>query len=130
MAKKKIEYKLYSYGEYAKWDRESRTIPKLLNISDVVFAETGTEFGYVLKIKKAKGKQIDYRIDHPDFKDENGKITPPFSGQVIINSNDYEFFLGDSVWDPPEDKMGIWTLTTKIDGELIIKKKLRIEPKK
>lgn len=120
---------MYSYGEYAEWDRSSRSIPKLRAISTEIEAVEGTEFGYVLRIKKAKGKRIDFRIDHPAFKDETGKVMPPFTGQVIINSNSYEFFLGDCIWSPIEDKMGKWTMTTKIDGEIVASKTLRLKPK-
>jgi hypothetical protein len=126
MPKRKIEVELYSYGEYDRWDRESREIPKLLDITDVIKAEIGTEFGYVLHIRKAKGKRIDFRIDHPPFKDEDGKVRPPFTGQVFINSNQYEFFLGDCVWEPLEDKLGIWTMTTQIDGEIVAQKSIRL----
>ena len=129
MAKKKFEFELYSYGEYAEWNRESKSIPKLLAITDVIKAETGTEFGYVLRIKKAKGKRIDFRIEHPPFKDEHGKVMPPFTGQIYINRNNYEFFLGDAIWDPPHDKMGTWTLITKIDDVVLVQKSLRIIPK-
>jgi hypothetical protein len=129
MAKRKTEVEMYSYGEYSPWNRESKEIPKLLKITDVVEAETGSEFGYVLRIKKAKGKRIDFRIDHPPFKDSEGKVMPPFTGQVIINSNNYEFFLGDCIWDPASDKMGIWTMTTKIDGKVVAQKSLHIIPK-
>ncbi len=119
---------MYSYGEYAPWNRESKDIPKLLNIAEVIEAETGTEFGYVLRIKKAKGKRIDFRIDHPAFKDESGKVMPPFTGHVTINSNNYEFFLGDCIWEPPHDKMGVWTMTTKIDDKIVAQKSLRLVP--
>jgi hypothetical protein len=71
----------------------------------VIKSDIGTEFGYVLHINKAKGKRIDFRIDHPPFKGEDGKVRPPFTGQVFINSNQYEFFLGDCVWEPLEDKL-------------------------
>lgn len=130
MAKKKIEVELYSYGEYAQWDRSSRSIPKLLDITETIESAEGTEFGYVLKIRKAKGKRIDFRIDHPPFRDKEGKVEPPFIGQVIINSNYYEFFLGDCVWAPAEDKMGKWTMTTKIDGEIVAKKSLVLKARK
>ncbi|MCF8361943.1 MAG: DUF3859 domain-containing protein [Prolixibacteraceae bacterium] len=126
MPKRKIEVEIYSYGEYDRWDRESREIPKLLDITDVIKADIGTEFGYVLHIRKAKGKRVDFRIDHPPFKDEDGRVRPPFTGQVFINSNQYEFFLGDCVWEPLEDKLGVWTMTTKIDGEVVAKKSLRL----
>jgi hypothetical protein len=106
MAKKKFDVELYSYGEYAEWDRKSKAIPKLLHISNTIQATTGTEFGYVLRIKKAKGKRIDFRIDHPPFKDETGKVMPPFTGEVFINSNDYWFFLGDCVWETAPQQNG------------------------
>lgn len=129
MAKKKFDVEMYSYGEYTAWDRNSKSIPKLLDITHEIEAEEGTEFGYVLRIKKAKGKRIDYRIDHPAFKDESGKVMPPFTGQVIINSNSYEFFLGDCIWAPIDDKMGNWTMTTKIDGEIVAQKTIRMKRK-
>lgn len=126
MPKRKFEVELYSYGEYERWDKESRDIPRLLDITDVIEADIGTEFGYVLHIKKAKGKRIDFCIDHPPFKDETSKVRPPFTGEVFINSNQYEFFLGDYVWEPLEDKLGIWTMTTKIEGEVVAKKSIRL----
>lgn len=126
MAKKKFEVEMYSFGEYSEWERNSKSIPKLLDITDVIKADVGTEFGYVLKIKKGKGKRIDFRIDHPAFKGDDGKVMPPFTGQVIINSNYYEFFLGDCVWAPASDKMGVWTMTTKIDGQLVAQKSIRL----
>lgn len=129
MAKKKFEVEMYSYGEYAEWNRESKAIPKLKNITNEIEAEVGTEFGYVLRIKKAKGKRIDFRIDHPSFKGDDGKVMASFTGQMIINSNYYEFFLGDCVWEPAEDKMGVWTMTTKIDGEIVATKSIRLKLK-
>jgi hypothetical protein len=126
MAKKKFEVDLYSYGEYSIWDNKSKNIPKLLAITDIIKAAAGTEFGYVLRIKKAKGKIIRYRIDHPPFKDKNGQVEPPFSGEVRITSNDYHFFLGDSVWEPIETKLGNWTLTSYIDEALLMQKTLRL----
>lgn len=129
MAKKVFEVEMYSYGQYAPWDRTSKAIPKLLAISNEILAEDGTEFGYVLRIKKAKGKRIDFRIDHPPFKDDHGKVVPPFTGQVFINSNSYEFFLGDCIWAPVDDKMGKWTMTTKIENEIVAIKALFLKMK-
>jgi hypothetical protein len=126
MVKKKIEVKMYSYGEYSQWDRQSKLIPRLLDITDVIEAELGTEFGYVLRIKGAKGKKIDFCIDHPSFCDDKGEVMPSFTGEVIINSNDYEFFLGDCIWAPIGDKMGTWVMTTKIEGCVFAKKALKL----
>lgn len=122
MAKKKMLWELYSYGEYSSWERTSKELPRLLKITDKVQIRPDVEFGYVLKIKGAKGKQVEFRIEHPPFKNHNGETEPPFEGIYYINSNDYEFFLGDTVWEPYEDKAGEWRLITKMDGKVIADK--------
>ncbi len=122
MAKKKISWELYSYGEYSNWERTSRKLPKLLKITDKVQIRPDVEFGYVLKIKGAKGKKVNFRIEHPPFKNSEGRPEPPFEGEYFINSNDYEFFLGDTVWEPFEDKAGEWRLQTMMDGKVLAEK--------
>jgi len=126
MAKKKITWELYSYGEYSNWERTSKKLPKLLKITDRVQIHPDIEFGYVIKIKGAKGKKIDFRIDHPPFYNNKGQLEPPFEGEYYINSNDYEFFLGDTVWKPYEDKQGEWFLSTWLDGKTIAEKKITL----
>ena len=108
MSKRKISWELYSYGIYSSWERTSKKLPKLLEITDKIKIQPDIEFGYVIKIKGAKGKTIDFKIDHPPFKDNNANTEPPFKGRYFVNSNDYEFFLGDTVWEPYEDKLGEW----------------------
>ena len=130
MAKSKIDITLYSYGEYSAWDRSSRELPKLINITETIEAEIGTEFGYVLKIKKGKGKKLEFRIIHPPFKDEHGKVRPDFTGEYYVNSNDHSFFLGDCIWEPLEDKLGEWRLITYMDGKVIADKTLTLIKKK
>ncbi|WP_282038707.1 DUF3859 domain-containing protein [Saccharicrinis aurantiacus] len=127
MAKKKVSTELYSYGVYSRWDRGTKELPKLLDITDQIPLELDVEFGYVIIIKGAKGKRVKYRIDHPPFKDDQGKVEPSFTGEYFINSNDYEFFLGDTIWAPIEDKQGEWCLTTWLDGKIIAKKSLFIK---
>jgi hypothetical protein len=126
MAKKKIDVKMYSYGEYEAWDRNSKEIPKLRSITNTVGAQLGTEFGYVLHIKKAKGSLLRFCIEHPPFCDESSQIMPPFTGELYINTNDYRFFLGDFIWAPLEDKMGPWKLSTWIDDERVAEKTLQL----
>ncbi len=130
MKKKKIDIDLYSYGEYTNWDRESRDLPKITNITDTIEAKIGTEFGYVLKIKGCKGKKLEFRMIHPPFKDEAGNIRPDFTGDYYIKSNDYSFFLGDHVWAPLHDKLGSWQLITYMDGKVIADKTLFLVEKK
>ncbi len=122
MAKKKISSELFSYGIYSKWDRQSKALPKLQKITDKIPLIEDIEFGYVVKIKGAKGKRIEFIIHHPPFRDKNGDIAKPFTGEYFVNSNDYEFFLGDTIWKPINDKKGEWTLVTKMDGKLLYKK--------
>lgn len=126
MKHRKPEIKIYSYGEYSKWDRDSRDIPKILNIATTIKAKIGTEFGYVLQIKKGKGEKITFQIDHPPFKNEAGEIIPPFTGEEFIRTNDYEFFLGDCIWKPLEDKLGKWELTTFYKGKVVAYKILNL----
>lgn len=130
MAKKKISTELYSYGVYSRWDRGTKELPKLMDITDQIPLELDIEFGYVIRIKGAKGKRVQYTINHPPFKNENGKIEPPFTGEYFINSNDYEFFLGDTIWAPIEDKKGEWSLTTWLEGKIIAQKSLFMKSKK
>ncbi len=122
MTKRKVTWELYSYGEYSSWERSSKRLPKLLKITDKVKIQPGIEFGYVIKIKGAKGKKIEYCIDHPPFKNDKGLIEPSFKGEYFINSNDYDFFLGDTVWEPYDDKQGKWTLTAKLEGKVLAEK--------
>lgn len=126
MAKKKISWELYSYGEYSRWERTSKKLPKLLKITDKIRIQPDIEFGYVIKIKGAKGKVVEFCIDHPPFKNDQGKVMPSFKGEYFVNSNDYEFFLGDTVWEPYDDKAGEWTLTTQMDGKVIAQKTITL----
>ena len=129
MAKRKPIFKMYSYGEYSKWDRNSKEIPKILNFSTEIEAVPGTEFGYVLHVKQGKGETLTFKIDHPPFKDEQGKIRPPFTGEQFIRTNDFEFYLGDCIWEPIEDKLGKWEITTYYKGNVVANKIFRIDRK-
>jgi hypothetical protein len=127
MAKRRPDFTLYSFGEYSKWDKNSHEIPKIKNITTKIEAETGTEFGYVLEIKHAKGETITFNIEHPPFKDEKGNIVPPFTGEQFIRTNNYTFYLGDCIWEPVEDKLGQWELSTYYKGQLVAHKKFHLK---
>ena len=122
MAKRRPTFKMYSYGEYSKWDRDSKDIPKILDFTTEIKGQIGTEFGYVLHIKNGKGEKFDFRIDHPPFNDEQGNLRPPFTGEQFIRTNDFEFYLGDCIWEPLEDKLGKWELTTWYNGKVVANK--------
>ena len=122
MSKRRPEFRIYSYGEYTPWDRESRDIPKILGFSTEINAAIGTEFGYVLQIKNGKGETLEFQIDHPPFKNENGELAPPFTGEQFIRTNDFQFYLGDCIWEPLDDKLGKWELTTFYKGQVVAHK--------
>lgn len=126
MPKRKPEIELYSYGIFTEWDSNSKEIPKLLEITTEIPVKDGIEFGYVLKIKKAKGAKIDIEIHHPPIKDEKGNLMPVFRAQLYVSSNDFTFFQGDTVWEPLAEKAGTWQLVTFMDGKEIARKKFTL----
>lgn len=126
MAKRKPTFELYSYGIYSNWDRQSREIPKLLEITDVITAELDVEFGYLIKVRKGKGCRLTFVINHPNIHDKDGRPMLPFEGEHFVNSNDWEFFLGDTVWAPLEDKRGPWELITFYEGAVVARKILNL----
>ena len=82
---------IVSYGKYTKWDRESRDLPELLELTYEVEAAIGVEFGMIVEIFQAKGRFLDFRIDHPPFTDSDGNVEPPFEGTYQIRNNPYAF---------------------------------------
>ena len=107
---------MHSHGLYDGWDRESKSLPTLLKITTEIKAELDAEFGYILRVRNARNSKITFRIEHPPFKNEFGEIAPPFDGELYVKTNDFRFFLGDTIWAPLEDKKGAWRLTTWLDG--------------
>ena len=115
---------MHSHGLYDGWDRESKELPRLLKITTEIEAELDVEFGYILRIRNARNSRITFRIEHPPFMNSAGEIAPPFEGDLYVKTNDFRFFLGDTVWAPVEDKRGPWRLITWLDGEKIADKML------
>ena len=128
MAKRKPEVRMISYGLYTPFEKGSKELPHVLEFTETVPAREGVEFGYILEIRKARGATLRFTIEHPPFRDDDGQIVPPFDGEQIINANDYQFFLGDTLWPPVDDKTGKWTLITAVDGETVAEKTFRITP--
>jgi len=117
---------MLSWGLYTAWDREDKALPQIKDFTEEITATPGVEFGYILQIKKARGKQIQFTIEHPPFLDEEGHLTPAFTGDVYVRSNEWQFFLGDTVWEPVADKCGAWRLIIALDGENIADKTFTI----
>ncbi len=126
MTKRKAEISMHSYGLYDRWDRESKELPALVAITTKVEAALDVEFGYILRIRNARNCRITFRIEHPLFKDADGKVAEPFVGALYVKTNDFRFFLGDTIWAPVSDKRGAWRLTTWLDGEQVADKILTL----
>lgn len=124
MAKKKPQVNMHSYGLYDGWDRESKDLPSLVKITTEIKTELDIEFGYILRIQHARNSKITFRMDHPPFKDDSGNVAAPFKGELYVKTNDFRFFLGDTIWAPVEDKKGEWRLITWLDGEKVADKTL------
>jgi len=121
-----ISVTMVHYGEYEKWQRGSKALPKIKTICHEIVAEIDTEFGYTLNIKGHKGENLSFIINHPPFLDKNKEITPSFTGDLIIPSNNYNFYLGDCIWEPLHDKLGEWELITFIENSLVAQKSLQL----
>jgi hypothetical protein len=126
MPKKKPAISMHSLGRYEGWDRETKELPRLLKITMEIEAALNVEFGYILRIRSARNSRISFRIEHPPFKNSAGEIAPPFDGELYVKTNDFRFFLGDTVWAPVEDKRGAWRLITWLDGDKVADKTLTL----
>ena len=62
---------------------------------------------------------MDYCIDHPGILDSEGNRRAPFDGSVFVRTNDWDFYLGDTIWEPIADKLGPWRMTMELDGAVI-----------
>ncbi len=120
------EVEIISYGEYTRWSSEDKSLPELIRLTDRVSGKTGVEFGMVVEISHGKGRYLQYRIDHPPFKDKSGEVMPPFEGEYQVRANPYRFFLGDTVWDPVDDKKGKWTFSVYFGDALVAQKSIEV----
>ncbi|MEM8496133.1 MAG: DUF3859 domain-containing protein [Planctomycetota bacterium] len=117
MARKRPVIQEVNYGLYERFDAKGKGLPKLLAFTTAVPAVMGQEFGFIIKIKHGRGLRIDFEIDHPQVPDQDGEVMAPFRGEVFVRGSDFDFFLGDALWEPIESMLGEWTLSTKLDGK-------------
>lgn len=126
MAKQKPVIKLQTYGIHSKWQSKSKVLPKIKEFTTDIPAEIDIEFGLIVNIKNARGGKIFYCIDHPGICDDAGKIRAPFTGEVHITNNDWDFYLGDTIWVPIDDKCGPWRMTIELNKQIIADKTFNI----
>lgn len=126
MSKLKFDVSVIYSGIFTQWDVESNTLPRLLKSTIHIPAEIDIEFGFIAQIKKAKNQKLRYCIYHPDVPDENDIIRPPFDGELYVESNDWKFFIGDTIWAPLHNKVGNWRMTLELKGRVIAEKTFKI----
>ena len=126
MAKVKPVFTIESYGIYTQWDADSKSLPKIQEFTTEVPAELDIEFGYILKVKKGKGIKLNFTIFHPEIPDDEGAIMAPFIGEEFVNNNDWEFFIGDTIWAPVENKVGPWRIIIEYQNTIIADKTFQI----
>jgi len=126
MAKRKPEIRMKSYGIYTQWDSGAKELPRIQEFTTKVEAIVDVEFGFVVNIKGAKNSELDFCIDHPGIADAAGNRRMPFEGTVFVKTNDWDFYLGDTIWPPIEDKLGTWQMTLKLQGKVIAEKSFEL----
>lgn len=129
MAKRSAIVEMTSYGIYSTWDSRSKELPKIQEFTTQVPAELDIEFGFIVNIKKAKGKKLSFCIAHPNITSKSGEPLDPFEGEEHINSNDWDFYLGDTIWAPMSDKVGPWRMTIELDGRVVADKTFHLYAK-
>ena len=122
MAKRKPEVRVRSYGIYTQWESDSKLLPRIAQFTTRVSAEIDIEFGFVVNVKGAKNQELNYCIYHPEILDADGVVRAPFDGVVYVKTNDWDFYLGDTIWSPIDDKLGDWRMTMELDGKIIAEK--------
>ena len=110
------------HGIYSQWDESSKQLPKLIEVTTDIPARENIEFGFVAKFKKAKGVKFSYTIYHPDILGDDGIAMPPFTGEVYVKNNDWDFYLGDTLWMPLNDKLGHWRMVLEHDNIILAEK--------
>ena len=126
MVKKKAEVRLRTYGIHSKWESDAKELPRFIESTTTVPAVVDVEFGFIVNIKGAKNRELDFCIDHPGILDSDGNRREPFVGSAFVKTNDWNFYLGDTVWEPIGDKIGNWRMWIELDGKTVAEKTFRI----
>jgi hypothetical protein len=100
--------------------RRSRRLPQTYPLKLIL------NLALSVNIKKARGAKIRYCIEHPGILDDAGKVRAPFDGEIHVTNNDWEFYLGDTVWAPIADKCGPWRMTIELDNKILAEKTFNV----
>ena len=119
MKNKIYKTKITRKGLFSKWSNRCKELPRFLKYTDTIPCRVEAEFGYILEITKGKGKRVNYIVKHPNFRDEFGNIEENFSGEILVKKDSFKIYLGDTIWEPINDKIGVWRFIAKIDNEVV-----------
>lgn len=122
MAKAKPIFTLESFGIYEPWGKVTKALPKIQQQTTTIPACIDIEFGLSIRVLKGKGLVLRWRIDHPDISDKKGRVMAPFEGEEYIRTNDWQFYLGDTLWAPLEDKTGDWLMSIHYEQQVVTTK--------
>ncbi len=122
----RMRTRIKSFGLYEAWDGDQKHVPRISEFTTTIPARIGIEFGYIIHIDHGRGNELRFEIDHPPWLRDDGSVEPPFQGTFFVRHNDFDFFLGDTIWEPWENKLGTWTLRTWFDETLLAEKSFEI----
>jgi len=126
MAKKKPVIKIRTYGIHSTWDAKSKELPKVKEFTTDIPAEIDIEFGLNINIQNARGQTIFFTIEHPGILDDEGNKRAAFTDEVHVTNNNWDFYLGDTIWDPIEDKCGPWRMMIELNGKIVADKTFNV----
>lgn len=126
MPRRKPNIEIANYGRYTTWNKKSRELPKLIKYTTTIPAVDGYEFGITINVDNLKGKVLDFIIKHPELKREDGSLMPQFKGELYVNTNHTQFFVGDGIWLPIDDKIGEWEIVIMYQRKVAVSKKFEI----
>ncbi|WP_434939255.1 DUF3859 domain-containing protein [Shewanella sp. HL-SH8] len=128
MSKLKPDVSIVYSGIFSRWDSQSEKLPQFLQATVHVPATLDIEFGFIVRIRKAKNQRLRYCIYHPNIPDDEGNTRPPFDGEVFIKENDWKFYLGDCIWAPVDNKTGDWRMTLELNDKIVADKTFKVHP--
>ena len=126
MAKQKPEVIIRTYGIYSKWESGSKELPSFCESTTRIPATVDVEFGLIVNVVGGKNLPLSYCIDHPGILDDDGKPRPPFEDVVYVKTNDWDFYLGDTIWEPINDKLGTWRMTLELQGSIVAEQSFQL----
>lgn len=120
MPRRSPDIKLISRGLYTAFKRDSNKLPRLIEATRIVPASLDSEFGCIIEVRGGRGLILPFTIEHPTFTDEQGQTVPTFEGEFFIDANEYRMFVGDTLWEPLENKVGRWTIRVFHEEQAVI----------